>query len=102
MNISEVKENDFIHKSGEVLFRFEIDDAEVDDIFKFVTMPITKYKNVVMMRDIKAYSISDNDKRVNIRKDHKFPLVQEVSRGSKRGLFFITRSRVYYLPEGSY
>jgi hypothetical protein len=97
----EIYDNDFIHKSGEVLFSFQKDDAEVDDIFKFVTMPISEYKNIIIMREITAYSYEEN-KKVIIRKGHKFSLAREITRGPKRGLFFNSKGKVYYLPADKY
>jgi hypothetical protein len=98
-----INENDFIDKQGRILFTFENDDSDVDDVFKFVTKPITLYHNVIIRKDLNVYDINKSEKKI-LKYGSRVPIVKEIFRGirEKQGLYFIIKENVYFIQKGKY
>ena len=99
-----ITENDFIDRQGRILFTFKDDDSDIDDVFKFVTKPITLYRDAILRKDLNVFELSEPDKRIKLKCGLRIPIVKEVFRGTRNehGLYFIFKENVYFMSKKKY
>lgn len=99
-----ITENDFVDKNGYILFTFKEDDADVDDVFRFVSKPVSEYKDVILRKEINVYDTKIIGKKFKVRCGFRFKTVREITRGpeDKQGLYFINKENAYFMPRAKY